>query len=318
MSACSIGGAGEDSGKLNRNTVNWKGNFNAVVTPFTRDGDLDEDAFAENVRLLISEGLDGVVVTGCTGEFWSMSFDERLRCYELALEVADSEAWVIAGTSNIRTSEVIELSHAAKEAGVDGVMITPPAYVKPSFEEVRQYFLDISSAVQHPILMYNVPGRQGYNLTPRQIAQLGRETECIVAVKQSSPSFIEQIKTIDLASSEIRVFVGGSATRGGPGVLMGADGYVSSVEPQVLGERAIRLYTLASEGRIDEVRDIQYLSMALDEVLHGDGVGTFPASLKAAMNMLGRPGGYPREPLQALNDDELTELRNILSELDVL
>jgi 4-hydroxy-tetrahydrodipicolinate synthase len=97
---------------------------------------------------------------------------------------------------------------------------------------------------------------------------------------------------------------------------MGCDGYVSSVEPQVMGRDAVRLYSLSKESP-EEARALQYKCIALDGAIHG-GVGTFPASLKAAMNMLGRPGGYPREPLLPLTDEETGRLERVLVTLGLL
>jgi len=302
---------------MDRNSVDWRGNFNAIVTPFQKSGALDEKAFVENIRLLMAEGIDGVVVTGCTGEFWAMTFEERLRCYELAVEAAGGRIKVIAGTADVLASRVIELSLAAKERGVDGLMVTPPYYALPNWRETKEHFRRISDAVQHPILLYNIPKRQGIHVSPAQIAELAAEVECIAAVKQSTASFVEVLDTIRLAGSTIRVLAGHSVDRGAPCVLMGADGYVSSVEPQVMGADAIRLFRLAAEGRVEEARDVQFRCITLDHAIHG-GVGTFPASLKAAMNLLGRPGGYPREPLLELTPDENRRLRAVLGEIGLL
>lgn len=297
---------------MNRNSVNWKGNFNAIVTPFTKTGAIDEKAFVENIKLLISEGIDGVVVSGCTGEFWAMTYEERLRLFELAVKAANGKIKVIAGTADILTSVVIRLSLAAKKVGVDGVMITPPYFVVPSFRETMEHFLRISDAVQHPILFYNIPEHQAINITPEQIAELGEKVEYIVAVKQSARGFHDVVETIRLAGKNLVIFAGYSVIRGFPCVAMGADGIVSSVEPQIMGDEAIKLYNLAAENRVEEAKALQYRCIVLHNAI-GD-----TASLKAAMNMMGRPGGYPREPLLEVTEDQKRYLKSVLIEIGLL
>ena len=302
---------------MDRNCVNWQGNFNAVVTPFKKNGELDESAFVQNIQLLMDEGIDGVVVSGCTGEFWALTDEERLKLFELAVKTASGKIKVIAGTADILTSKVISLSLKAKKLGVDGFMITPPYYARPSFREVFEHFRKISDAVQHPILLYNIPSRQAVNLSPAQICELGEKIDCIVAVKQSSNDFHDVTEVIRLAGKSIRVFAGHSVTRGFPCIAMGCDGFVSSVEPQIMGAEVIKLYKLSSENMVNEARALQYRCIVLDNAIHGDA-GTFPASLKAAMNLMGRPGGYPREPLLEVTDAQKEYLKRVLKEIGLI
>lgn len=139
----------------------------------------------------------------------------------------------------------------------------------------------------------------------------------IVAIKQSAPGFDDVTDAVALVGRQIRIFAGHSVTRGFPVIAMGCDGFVSSVEPQVMGREAIELYALSRSGKAEEARALQYKCIALDQAIHG-GVGTFPASLKEAMNILGRPGGYPREPLLPLTAEERGRLEEILGRLHLL
>jgi 4-hydroxy-tetrahydrodipicolinate synthase len=300
---------------MDRRSVTWEGNFNAVVTPFGADGAVDEAKFERNLDLLIDEGIDGLVASGCTGEFWALTKDERVRLFGLAVKAAAGRVPVICGTSAIRTSEVIELSRAAEKAGANGVMVTPPYYALPSPREILAHYQKISDAIGLPILMYNIPKRQavgiGHDLLQR-LADVGN----VVAIKQSAPGFDDVSDSVALVGERIRIFAGHSVTRGFPAIAMGCDGYVSSVEPQVMGREAIQLYAV-SRSSPEAARKLQYKCIALDNAIHG-GVGTFPASLKAAMNMLGRPGGYPREPLLPLTDEESKRLEQVLVTLGLL
>jgi 4-hydroxy-tetrahydrodipicolinate synthase len=120
-----------------------------------------------------------------------------------------------------------------------------------------------------------------------------------------------------VAGDRISVLAGHSVERGFPAVAAGADGYLSSVEPQVMGKQAIDMYRLTVNGEYDAARQIQLRCVELDHSVHGE-VGTFPASLKAAMNLVGRPGGYPRAPLHAPSEENLKGLKETLKKLDLL
>jgi 4-hydroxy-tetrahydrodipicolinate synthase len=300
---------------MDRRSVQWEGNFNAAVTPFAADGAVDEAKFERNVSLLIDEGIDGIVVTGCTGEFWALSRDERVRLFGLAVRTAAGRVPIICGTSAIRATEVIELSRAAEKAGAQGVMITPPYYALPSQREILVHYQKVSDSIGLPILMYNIPKRQAVGIGHDLLQRLA-DVDRVVAIKQSAPGFDDVSDAVALVGDRIRVFAGHSVTRGFPAIAMGCDGYVSSVEPQVMGKDAIQLFRL-SKTSPEAARKLQYKCIALDNAIHG-GVGTFPASLKAAMNMLGRPGGYPREPLLPLTEEESGRLEDVLIKLALL
>jgi 4-hydroxy-tetrahydrodipicolinate synthase len=300
---------------MNDGKVDWKGSFVAAVTPFTADGDIDEARFVENLELLISEGADGFVISGCTGESWSLSGDERLRIFRLAADTAAGRMPVIGGTGGINTHQVGELSRAAAEAGCDGVMILPPYYAVINRREIIAHFQAVSAAAKTPILLYNIPKRTGINMQPDLLAELA-EIEWIVALKQSSNDFVELEQTLDAVGQRINVFAGHSAERGVAAVLMGCPGFVSSMESQIMGAEAISMYRLAMEGKLEDARRVQMRTLALDKGMRS--TGTFPANLKAAMNLLGRPGGFARPPLLDLDETETAKVRAVLDGLSLL
>jgi len=299
---------------MNNGKVNWRGSLVAAVTPFTADGAIDEKAFRDNLALLVSEGVHGLVVSGCTGESWAMTLDERARLFHLAVDVAAGKVPVIAGTGTISTDSVIELSRGAKATGADGIMVLPPYHCMAGRREIIEHYRSISTAVEHPILIYNVPRRTGFNLTPDVVEELA-SLEWVVAVKESSNDFVQTEATIRRVGDRILVFTGHSAQRGVPSVLMGADGYVSSTESQIMGRDAIAMYDLAKSGSIARAREIQMRALALDELLKP--IGTFPCNLKTAMNLLGRPGRYPRRPLLPLTVAQVNQVQDVLQQLNL-
>lgn len=297
---------------MNNGKVAWSGNFPAVVSPFMRDGEIDEEKFAANIELLIEEGIDGVVVSGSNGESWALRPKERLRLFALAKQVTKGRIPVIGGSGSIITDDVIELTKAAGEAGVDGVMVMPPYYCKPTRREVVEHYRRVSSEAGVPILIYNSPGATGVNVNADFAAELA-EIEWVVAIKQSTTDFVEFEETVAACGDRILVFTGHSAVRGLASALVGAEGFVSSLDPHVMGAEGISLWRLTKEGRLDEARRVQARTLKLTRSL--GPIGSGPAVMKAAMNLLGRPGGHPRRPLLELTKSETEQVERILDGL---
>jgi 4-hydroxy-tetrahydrodipicolinate synthase len=299
---------------MNKGKVGWAGSYVAVVTPFTPDGEIDEKAFRANIEFLLAGGANGIVVSGCTGESWSLQPEERVRLFKLALDTVGQRVPVIAGTGGVSTRGVIELSLRAKELGTAGVMILPPYYCMAGRREVIAHYQAISDAVRHPILLYNIPRRVGFNLTPDVLDELV-EVDWVVAIKESSGDFIQVQNTILGVGDRISVFTGHSAERAVPALVMGAVGFVSSMESQIMGREAIEMYALVQKGDLNRAARVQLRTLDLDESMRK--AGTFPANLKAGMNLLGRTGGHPRPPILPLTPAQIDEVRKILDRLRI-
>ena len=188
----------------------------------------------------------------------------------------------------------------------------PPYYAVIKEREIMAHFKAVSDAAQVPIFLYNMPKRTGINMSPSFISEIC-DLEWIVALKQSSNSYNELLETLDLCRDKIQVFAGHSAERGFGAILMGCPGYVSSMESQVMGREAIGMAALAQGARLEEGRRVQHRTAALDKGMRA--VGTFPANMKCAMNLLGRPGGFCREPLLDLNSEETGRVEAVLDGL---
>ncbi len=299
---------------MNNGKVGWAGSYVAVVTPFLETGDIDHRGFASNIDYLIGHGADGVVVSGCTGESWALSPSERLELFRKAVAVVAGRVPVIAGTGGVPTQGVIDLSVAAREAGTAGVMVLPPYYCMAGQREVIEHYRQISDHTRHPILLYNIPRRTGVNLTPEMLEEMS-EIEWVVAIKESSNDFIQTESTIQAVGDRITVFTGHSAERGVPALLMGAKGFVSSMESQIMGREAIAMYDLVQDGHLEEARATQMRTLVLDQQMRR--TGTFPSNLKTAMNLLGRPGGFPRRPLLPLTSADTDRVRDVLASLGI-
>ena len=296
-----------DNGK-----VNWRGCFPACVTPFTKSGEIDEAKFAENLEILISEGAGGLVISGHSGESWALSPEEKVRLFKKSVEVARKRVPVVAGTGDICTGLVVDLSKEAKRVGCEGVMVMPPYYAGIARNAVVAHYKAISDDAKIPIMVYNHPPSTGIDLNPSYLEELVK-IEYIVATKESTADMIQMATMLDLVGDKMRIFAGHSARIGMSAVLLGSPGFVGSMEPQIMGREGFDLFRFSDERKIDEARKIQFRTMKCSvKIGH---IGSFPANLKAAMNMLGRPGGFCRKPVLELTKEETEQVRAVLDEL---
>lgn len=286
--------------------TDWRGSFPAIMTPFTRDFDIDEKLFLENVEMTVSEGNHGIIVGGHNGEAPMMTFDERVRIVELAAKQVRGRIPLLTGSGGIDTRQVIKLTKAVKDAGADGVMIEPPYYMTPQPSDVMVHYQAISDAVDIPIMAYNNPRRVGIDLTPDLMEKVA-SIKNIVAMKDSSFNFTQCLETLARVGSQIAIFVGPSFNFGLPGVVMGVAGYVDGI-PQIMGNRAVQLFEASAKGDLKLAKEIQWQAYQLGKVLF-QAEGTFPATVKDAMNLMGRPGGFPRPPLRPMTGAALERFK---------
>jgi len=306
---------------INKWKVDWAGHYCALVTPFTDKGELDEIALAQLVDLVIEEGLDGVVVSGHQGEFWLLSPEERRRVFDVAVKAARGRAVVIAGTTDASARQVIAHTRSAQEVGADGVMVLPPLHAKPGTVTDRDlvaHFERISSEGGMPVLVYNIPNwSDGINLT-NLLPRLA-DIKNIVAVKQSSDRLDDLSQALHTVGDRLRVFSGLVAFRCVAAAAMGAVGVVGSAEVNVMGKEAVKLWRLSAAGNLEEARRIQSRAYTLVKGLQNFSlVGNSVASVKSAMRLCGRPGGYTRDPFLLPTPEQEQHIRKLLETLGLL
>ena len=244
-----------------------------------------------------------------------MSEAERGRVIAIAVEEVAGRVPVVAGTGHIGTEDVIRLTNAADAAGADGEMIEPPYFMTPKPEDIVAHYTRIAEATDLPILLYNNPARAGCDLTPAIVDRLA-DIDAIVAIKDSNGDFVRIMHLLQRVADRIKVFVGPARLYGFAGVLMGASGFVDGL-PQVAGRRAVDLYNLAVAGDLARGVPLQHELFHLGQVLY-NAPGTYPATIKDAMRLLGRPGGYPRPPLRPMTKADLEALERELRGLGLL
>ncbi|MDP6803868.1 MAG: dihydrodipicolinate synthase family protein [Rhodospirillales bacterium] len=300
---------------MDKNSVDWHGSIPAMVTPFDADGKFDEPKFRALIELFIKNGVAGLLPSGCTGEFWAMTVDERKALYGVCVDAADGRVPVIAGTAAIRTPDAIELTQAAKEAGCDGAMIMPPYFVKPSTDDIIAHYEAISDAVALPIMLYNIPMYNQTPLTPELVSHLA-DIDNVVAIKESSFDFNNYYKTQLLCGDRIRVMLGPAGVYGVAAIELGCPGYVEAFPNYWMEPDANRFVEIVEAREMDLARELQRKGLFLTELMNENGRNYYE-SVKAAMSVLDLPGGVPRLPLRPLGEPHLTEIREGLEKIGI-
>lgn len=300
----------------------------AMVTPFHADGEVDYDRAAELARRLVAEGTDTLVVCGTTGESPTLTRDEKLRLFE-TVKKAVGDTPVVAGTGSYCTRSTIELSKAAEERGVDGLLIVTPYYNKPPQEGLFAHFRSVAEAVKTPVIVYNIPGRTGVEIAPKVLAQLA-ELPNVVAVKESLPS-LEPVSVLAALLERAPVASGGAASRWTrpdrameiysgddsatlPMMALGAMGVVS-VASHVAGPQMQEMMKAFAAGRLDEARRIH---LRLYPLFTGLFATTNPILPKAALKLKGFPVGGVRLPLVDSTPEQEAVLAGIMRDAGVL
>ncbi len=282
---------------MNRSSVAWAGPMPAITTPFHADLSIDEDGFAANIDRLYRAGATGMIVAGCTGEFWALTMAERAQLARLAVQAGRGRGPVILGTGAITPGEVIEQIHAAREAGADGVLVMPPYFVHLTPSETIAHFEAVDARAVLPVVLYNIPGNAGNAITP-ELADILADLDHVVAIKESSGDWTNFHATLCRVKDRIRVYCGPSSLFGVAATLAGADGLIDCF-PNVW-DGCLDLWHAPRAGRMDEAWALQRTGIEMTALFTGEGRTLYPAT-KAAMNLAGLPGGgVPRPPLRPL------------------
>ncbi len=294
---------------MSTHAVDWHGSFAVIITPFTREGDIDENGYRGVVDLVIEAGCHGVISAGSTGEFFLMTDDERRRVFSIAVDQADGRIPVLAGTSATRTEDVVRLTRCAAEIGCDGAMVLPPIYIGLDEHETVEFYTRVAGESGLPIMLYNSPLAVMSELPARLVERLA-DIDNVVAIKDSSLDMQQMSDLVRLCGDEIRVFVGTEDLLL-PAVAMGAVGAVAMV-PQVVGNMAVELYEAAASGDLGLARELHKKIARVYEIFN---VGSGYIAIKESMNMLGKPGGFSRAPMLPFTDEQRVQLREILEDV---
>ncbi|MBM6588886.1 dihydrodipicolinate synthase family protein [Brevibacterium sp. RIT 803] len=295
--------------------VPWRGYFAAVPTPFTEDGPLDLESLRLLIRYFINEGAHGLVINGSSGEWYAQDSEERESVARVAVDETAGAIPVIIGVSSIAPQTTRQLIAHAGKIGADGVMFSPPPGWRLNNEEIVSYFTDLCKSSTLPVMLYNIPADVATDLAPSVTAELA-EIEQVVAIKESNQDDRHLYETSLLAGDKLRIF-GNLMNRPGVGLLAsdwGADGYIGS--GMLFGRELSQAFEAVWVNRLDDARlFVDRLTALQNDLNLPDGNGAFggiPGQLKAILNLIGQPAGFPRRPRLPIEGERLDDLRRIL------
>lgn len=284
------------------------GIYAPIPTPFEND-QIAYDKLAGNMNFWLESKLSGIVVMGSNGEFVVLSQEEKRKLISSVCDLAQGKKPILAGTGCESTTETIELTKYAAQAGCAATLLLSPNYYKRSMTDalIKNFYLEVAEASPIPVIVYNMPANTGINLSAKLVTELSAHPN-IIGLKDSSGNIVQIAEIINNTPDDFAVFAG-SASFLYPSLALGAKGGTLALA-NILPNECAKIQELVEEGRHSEARDLQLKLLDINNTVTARwGVG----GLKAALELQGLFGGEPRKPLLALGEQERKELSDILA-----
>jgi 4-hydroxy-tetrahydrodipicolinate synthase len=288
-----------------------KGIFVPNITPFS-DQQVDEPALKKLLDYLMEQGASGFVPCGTTGESATLNHQEHRRVVELTIKHVAGRLPVIAGTGSNSTSEAIELTQHAEQAGADAALLIAPYYNRPMQSGLIEHFTAIAKATSLPVIMYNIPKRTGVSMEPETVAALSKVPN-IVGIKEASGDVNQVNEVLRLSEPGFAVLSGDGNMTFAICCLGGIGGILA--DAHILPGEWVRMVNLIADGKLAEARKIHFRLLPIAKLLFAE---TNPVPVKAAMEMLGLVGGETRLPLLPATEKCRAALREELRQLGLL
>lgn len=290
----------------------FKGLGVALITPFTKTGEVDYTALRRLLDYQISNGVDFLCILATTGETPCLTVEEKQKIKDIVVEKVAGRIPILMGCGGNNTSAVVHALKTEDFSGVDGVLSVCPYYNKPSQEGLYQHFKTIAKATPLPVVLYNVPGRVGVNMTAHTTLRLARDYENIVAIKEASGNFT-QIDDIIKNKPENFDVISGDDGITFPLITLGAVGVISVIG-NALPKEFSRMVRLALNGDYSPALHIHHKFTELFKLLFVDGN---PAGVKAMLNAMGLIENELRLPLVPARITTMGEISAIIKELHI-
>lgn len=290
-----------------------KGSIVALVTPFDREGKIDEDKFRFLLNWHIKKGTDAILVCGTTGESATLTHPEHKNLIEIAAHQLKGKIPLVAGCGSNSTQEALELVKFSEKVGADYALVITPYYNKPTQKGLYEHYKKIATSVNIPIIIYNVPSRTGINILPETVARLYKDFENIVGIKEASGS-LDQITSLMNKVDEKFLLLSGSDEVTLPILSVGGAGVISVVA-NILPEETHNLIASWQEGKIDKAKKIQFYLYDLIKALFME---TNPIPVKTALSLMGLVEANFRLPLSSMKEENYQKLKTILSNYNLL
>ena len=290
----------------------FKGLGIALITPFKEDGSVDYDALKRLVQYQLDNGADFFCILATTGETPTLTAEEKKRIKDLVVEVVKGKVPIAIGCGGFNTAAVVEELKTGDFKGIDGILSVCPYYNKPSQEGLYQHFKAIAAATELPVILYNVPGRTGVNMTAETTVRLARDCRNIVAIKEASGK-LEQVDEIIKNKPRDFDVISGDDALTFPMVSCGAVGVISVIG-NALPKEFSKMIRLQMRGEYDPARKIHHRFIDLFSLLFVDGN---PAGVKAMLHEMGFIENVLRLPLVPMRIQNIQRMSDILKELQI-
>jgi 4-hydroxy-tetrahydrodipicolinate synthase len=291
----------------------FRGTATAIITPFKKDGSIDEAALRRFVDFQIKGGIEALVPLGTTGEYSTLSLKEQQRVIELVIEQANGRVKIFAGAGSNNTAEVIEKTRFAKQAGADAALIVGPYYNKPTQNGYVQHFKAVADAVDIPIIVYNVPGRTSGNIEAATLLRMAEEIPNVVMVKEASGNMAQVMEILRNKPKNFS-FLSGDDALAYSIIALGGDGCISVVSNEMPKEYS-HLMRLCLNGDWSEALQLHYRLLPLMNI---NFVESSPIPLKTALAMMGMIEESFRLPLVPMTDLSRAKLKKVLEDLKLV
>ncbi|NLI98392.1 4-hydroxy-tetrahydrodipicolinate synthase [bacterium] len=288
----------------------FRGAITALVTPF-KNGKIDTEALEKHIRWQIQEGIDGLLPCGTTGETPALEDSEKELVVKTAVKLAKESGKklpVIAGAGTNSTSKTVKEVMEVKEWGADAALVVTPYYNKPTQDGLYGHFSEVCEKTDMPVVIYNIPGRTGVNMTPATFEKVCRRYDKIVAVKEASGN-LDQVSEIVSRCGWLSVLSGDDSLTL-PILSVGGKGVISVVS-NIAPKDTATLVRLFEERKIDEARDMHHRLFKLIKALFTE---TNPGPIKTATGILKWNTGEVRLPMSGLSEENLSKLKTALKE----
>jgi len=297
--------------------MNFEGTAVAMITPFTKDNEFDEEGYRENINFLIENGVDGLLAAGTTGESATITISEQKKLIDVLIDEVDGRVATIAGAGSNATKDALELVQYGEGAGADMALVITPYYNKPQPHGLIEHYKTMNNNSDIPIIVYNVPSRTGTDIDVETIATVA-ELDNIVAIKEANPDLDKVSKTQktlqDAGLDDKFSILSGNDDLTVPMMSLGAKGVISVVA-NIDPLRMSQMVNNALDGSYEKAMDLHYELYDLMKVLF---IESNPVPAKEALTMFNRPAGHVRLPLAPLKDENRAKLNKVLKELDLL
>ncbi len=290
----------------------FRGTIVALITPFEKSGKVDKTRLRRLVDWQIEKGTDVLLACGTTGESATLTHEEHHQVMDIVIEQANKRVPVLCGAGSNATHEAISLAQYAEKAGADGILSVGPYYNKPTQEGFYQHFKAIAESAKLPLILYNVPGRTGTNITAQTTLRLA-QVENIVGIKEASGNLSQIMEILHNRPKDFLVLSGDDALTL-PLLVLGGDGIVSVVAneaPDLLHE----MVHAAFAGNWEKARELHYRLLPLMEF---NFVESNPIPVKTAVAMMGMVEENFRLPLVRMSAANKEKMRVILQQLNLL